>query len=259
MFAGGDPVLANDGPVCISVDFERTPDRACLHRVFVVIEPDKAGLGHRRAHCMEAVEAAAQLHELLPFVLENLPDRAVATFRMTMRLGVSDVFVEEPGVQFVIALEPQARREKALTDQADLVLDLALFPARGRRAGHWLDEIMPAHLKEAAIVLPVLAGEDCLHRGLEIHRNPVHAPKTLTLVAAFGPSRHRPCRRSTKSSPRRKSDVPGDLLCALFGNVTESLHQFDLFRAIPCRNGFTSLLEDKYSLLCRIGKMYPGR
>jgi hypothetical protein len=77
--------------------------------------------------------------------------------------------------------------------------------------------------------------------GLEIHRNPVHAPKTLTLVAAFGPSGHRPCRRSTKSSPRRKSDVPGDLLCALFGNVTESLHQFDLFRAIPCRNGFESV------------------
>jgi len=55
--------------------------------------------------------------------------------------------------------------------------------------------------------------------GLEIHRNPVHAPKTLTLVAAFGPSGHRPCRRSTKSSPRRKPDVPGDLLCALFDNV----------------------------------------
>jgi len=25
--------------------------------------------------------------------------------------------------------------------------------------------------------------------GLEIHRNPVHAPKTLTLVAAFGPEK----------------------------------------------------------------------
>ena len=48
---------------------------------------------------------------------------------------------------------------------------------------------------------------------------------------------------------------PHDLL----GNVTESLHQFDLFRAIPCRNGFISLFEDKYSLLCRIGKMSPGR
>ena len=125
MFAGGDPVLANDDPVCISVDFDRTPDRARLHRVFVVIEPDKAGLGHRRAHCMEAVEAAAQLHELLPFVLENLPDRAAGAFWMTMRLGVSDTFVEEPGIQFVIALESQARREKALTHQADLVLDLA--------------------------------------------------------------------------------------------------------------------------------------
>src|SRR6202023_267524 len=52
-FAGGDPVLANDDPVCMSGDFDRTPDRARLHRVFVVVEPDKAGLGHRRAHCMK--------------------------------------------------------------------------------------------------------------------------------------------------------------------------------------------------------------
>ena len=54
----------------------------------------------------EAVEAAARVNELLRFVLENLPDRAAAAFWMTMRLGVSDsTLFEEPGVQFVIALE----------------------------------------------------------------------------------------------------------------------------------------------------------
>jgi hypothetical protein len=77
-----------------------------------------------------------------------------------MYLGVSDAFVEEPGIQLVIALEAQARCKEALTHQADLVLDLAFFPARSRRAGDWLDEIMAAHLKEAAIVLPVLANEN---------------------------------------------------------------------------------------------------
>ncbi len=125
---------------------------------------------------MEAVEAAAQLRELLPFFLENLPDRAAGAFWMTMRLGIGGAFVEEPGVQLLIALESQARGEEAFADKASLVPGLPsarhsnmlrmLEPlagfARGRRAGHRLDEIMAAHLKEAAIVLPVLAGEDCL-------------------------------------------------------------------------------------------------
>src|ERR1700730_7134237 len=35
------------------------------------------------------------------------------------------------------------------------------------------------------------------------------------------PSGHRPCRRGVKSSLRREPDVPGDLLRALFGNVTK--------------------------------------
>ncbi len=35
------------------------------------------------------------------------------------------------------------------------------------------------------------------------------------------PSAHRPCRRGVKSSPRREPEVPGDLLRAIFGNVTE--------------------------------------
>ena len=36
------------------------------------------------------------------------------------------------------------------------------------------------------------------------------------------PSGHRPCRRGVKSSLRREPDVPGDLLCARFANVTKS-------------------------------------
>src|SRR5271157_100374 len=35
------------------------------------------------------------------------------------------------------------------------------------------------------------------------------------------PSVHRPCRHGVKSSLRREPDVPGDLLRAIFGNVTE--------------------------------------
>src|ERR1019366_2369149 len=42
------------------------------------------------------------------------------------------------------------------------------------------------------------------------------------------PSGHRPCRRGMKSSLRREPDVPGDLLRAIFGNVTEPLGE------LPC-------------------------
>jgi hypothetical protein len=50
----------------------------------------------------------------------------------------------------------------ALTHEPDLVLDLALLPARRWRASDRLDEMMRAHLQEAAIVLAILADEDRL-------------------------------------------------------------------------------------------------
>ena len=77
-----------------------------------------------------------------------------------MRPGPHDAFVDQPGVELVVGLEPQPRRKEAFAHEADLVLDLTLFPARSRRAGDRLDEVMRAHLEEAAIVLTVLAHED---------------------------------------------------------------------------------------------------
>jgi hypothetical protein len=40
------------------------------------------------------------------------------------------------------------------------------------------------------------------------------------------PSGPRRCRHGTKSSPRREADVPAELLCALFTNVTKPLQAF---------------------------------
>ena len=107
-------------------------------------------------------------HELGPLLLEDLPDRLVGELGMRMRLGVGDALVEQPGVQLVVGFEPQPRREEALAHEADLVLDLALLPARGRRAGDRLDQIMRAHLLEAAVVEAILADEDRLHRRLHV-------------------------------------------------------------------------------------------
>ena len=48
--------------------------------------------------------------------------------------------------------------------------------------------------------------------------------RLIFFVGDIEPLGHRRCRHGTKSSLRRESDVPGDLLCAQFGNVTEPLH-----------------------------------
>ena len=117
---------------------------------------------------MESIEAAAIGNELRALVLEHLPDRSPALFGMGMRLGPGEAFVDEPGVQVVVALEPKPRREEALAHETDLVLDLAFLPSRRRRAGDRLDEVMRAHLEKAAIVLAVLADEDRLHRRLHV-------------------------------------------------------------------------------------------
>src|SRR5436190_24154819 len=77
---------------------------------------------------------------------------------MAMRLGVGNAPVGEPGVHLAVPFEPQPRREEALADKADLVLDLTLLPTRGRRAGHGIDDLVAAHQQEAAIVETVLAG-----------------------------------------------------------------------------------------------------
>src|SRR6202007_1221614 len=106
-------------------------------------------------------ELAGIGNELWPLRLEHLPDRLLGQLWMVMRLGIRDAFVEQPGVQFVEILEPQTRREEPLTDEPDLVLDLPLLPARCRRAGDRIDEIVAAHLQETAIVEATLTDEDC--------------------------------------------------------------------------------------------------
>ena len=46
---------------------------------------------------------------------------------MGVRLRPGQAFVEQPAVQFIVALEPQPRREEALAHEANLVLDLTLL------------------------------------------------------------------------------------------------------------------------------------
>src|SRR5467141_3375731 len=160
MLGDDPPVLADYDPVGIGMNLDWPSDRAGSYRVFVVVEAHHAGLRDRRRHRVEAVEPTRVANELWPFRLEHLPDGLLGQLRMAMRLGVGNAFIEQPGVQFVKVLEPQPRREEPLTDEPDLVLDLSLLPAGSRRAGDRIDEVMAAHLQEAAIVEAVLADKD---------------------------------------------------------------------------------------------------
>jgi hypothetical protein len=129
MLGNNSAVLADDDAIRIGVNFDRPPDRARRYRVFVVIEAHQAGLGDRRWHCVEAVEAARIGNELRPLRLEHLPDCLLGQFRMVMRFGVGDAFIEQPGVHLVKGLEPQPWCKETLTHEPHLVLDLTLLPA----------------------------------------------------------------------------------------------------------------------------------
>src|ERR1700738_299382 len=87
---------------------------------------------------------------------------------MLVLFGVGDASIEQPGVQLLVARHSQPRREEALAHYPDLVLDLPLLPTRGRRAGGWLDQVMPAHPQKAAVELAVFADEHGFDRRLHV-------------------------------------------------------------------------------------------
>jgi hypothetical protein len=87
---------------------------------------------------------------------------------MPVRLGIGHALVEQPGVQLVVALDPQPRREEAFAHQPDLVLDLSLLPARRRRAGDRVDQIVARTSAGSGGCRPLLADEDRLHRRLHV-------------------------------------------------------------------------------------------
>lgn len=106
MFAHYDTVLTDDDAASIGSDFHRPPDRRRQHRVFVVVEPYRAGLGYRSENRMEAVEGTAIGNELVALLLEHLPDRTFGLFDVAMGFGVGDAFVQQPGVHLIIGPEP---------------------------------------------------------------------------------------------------------------------------------------------------------
>ena len=166
MFADDCPVLPDDDLIGIGMHIDRSAHCSCEDGILVGVEAHGAGLGHRGGHTVEVVERVGIGHQARPFSLEHLPDRPVGRFGMAVRLRIGHAFVEQPAVQLFQAPDPQAGREEPLSDQPDLVLDLTFLPPRGRGAGNGINQEVAAHLQKAAVVVPLLAGEDRLDRRL---------------------------------------------------------------------------------------------
>src|SRR5665647_2631753 len=89
---------------------------------------------------------------LARFSWNTIPDRALFELRMLVALGVGDALIFQPRIQFDETLYPRLGPEHLVAQIADLILDLTLFPPRGGRAGHRLDQMVRAHLQKAAII-----------------------------------------------------------------------------------------------------------
>ena len=85
---------------------------------------------------MEAVKATGIGHEQRAFRLKHLPHGPVCHLWVRIGLGPGDALVDQKRVQLLEALHPQARREEALADGADLALDLSPSPAVSNRWRH---------------------------------------------------------------------------------------------------------------------------
>ena len=84
---------------------------------------------------MESVEAPSMGNKVLALFLEDLPDGFVCQLWMLAGSGRGDALVQQLGIQFLVAFDPDAGAEETLADSANLAFYLALLPARGRGAG----------------------------------------------------------------------------------------------------------------------------
>ena len=141
-----------------------------------------------------------------------------------MQLGPAPTLRLQPAVQLFQAGEAEPRLEEAPADHVDLVLDLALLPARRGRAGGRLDHVVVGHDQEAPVEHSLLADEHCIHSRLHVV---VDAPggraaeegegsgmgveHHLLALARVGPHVHRPGRAEPHVGDLHPQGRAGDL------------------------------------------------
>src|SRR3954462_14520139 len=118
------------------------PDPARHQLSAIPLMADQAGAGGAHRLLDKAGERAEERHQRGALVLKHLPDRALAELGMAGAPGIGDALVRKPAIELVERLHLRAGSEQQVAHGADLVLDLALLPARRRRAGDRIDEVV---------------------------------------------------------------------------------------------------------------------
>src|SRR5215468_4258479 len=83
---------------------------------------------------------------------------------MKLRLGISDALLEKISVEILIAVEFEPWLEQTVAKRPNLALYLPLLPARSRRAGRGLDEVMAHQLLKAQVELTLFADKHGVNR-----------------------------------------------------------------------------------------------
>src|SRR5262249_45672743 len=164
MLANDDAILLDYYTIGIGMHVDRAANGLRGHRVLVVVEAHEARLRYRDTRRMEAVEWPPIARQVRALGLENLKDRLVLLLGMKLRLCVGDALLEKIGVEILIAVEVEPWLEQTVAKRPNLALYLPLLPARRRRAGRGLDEVMAHQLLEAAVELAFLADDPGLNR-----------------------------------------------------------------------------------------------
>ena len=142
--------------------------KAAIDAVAVALEVHETRLGDPCRVLRIAIEGYWHRSQRRAFLLPDLDDLASRLLRMVPFTRQLQAARREVRVEFGQIRAAYLRGEEPLPHIADLVLDLALLPPRGRGAGGRIDKVMIAHHQEAPIVSALLAGEDRIHCGLQV-------------------------------------------------------------------------------------------
>src|SRR5262249_15302825 len=164
MLANDDAILLDYYTIGIGMHVDRAANGLRGHRVLVVVEAHEARLRYRDTRRMEAVEWPPIARQVRAFGLENLKDRLVLLLGMKLPLGVGHALLEKIGVEALIAVEFEPWLEQTVAKHPNLALYLPLLPARRRRAGRGLDEVMAHQLLKAQVELTLFADKHGVNR-----------------------------------------------------------------------------------------------
>ena len=167
-----DPSLGgNDDPLGVDPDTHRPVGERGGHAVAVALEVDEAGRRDALGVLDEAVERPPQPHQAGDLSGLHGGDGAGQDAMLDLAPQL-DAAPLEPAVQRRQIGEARQRLPQATARILDVLLDLALLPARRRVTELGLEQVMAGQRREPGVDLPRLAGADPVDRGLHVVEDP---------------------------------------------------------------------------------------